>query len=81
MPVLYMNFSHPVKGTASLKQLDPLKPQTLNILVDSKNSNEVEISTNQCLPGKWMMTLNWQYDGRSFSYNRPFEVKDKKDAF
>jgi len=77
MPVLHLTFNHPVKGTASLKQLGLSKSRTLNVMIDSEHSNQVEIQTGQCVPGKWLMTLNWQYDGRSFSYNRPFEVSEK----
>jgi hypothetical protein len=76
MEFLRFNFDHPLRGRACLTQLFTKKPKHLFLAIDSKLSNLVEISTNICCKGKWMITLNWEYDNRTFSFIHQFEINE-----
>jgi len=45
------------------------------ITIDSKASNLIEIPIDGCKEGKWVVELNWEYDGNTFSHRKEFEVK------
>lgn len=81
MKNLRIDFCHPFKGSARLVQLST-KPQKSHIIkIDSKNSDLVEIPVDKCQEGKWKAILDWQYDDKSFSYEKEFEIKKKDNDF
>jgi hypothetical protein len=75
MKSLKFNFCHPIKGNACLMLHSKYSSKCQNMLIDSKNSNLIEIPIDGCKEGKWSVVLNWEYDGSSFSHRKEFEVK------
>lgn len=78
MKKLRFNFNHPVNGHACLVPLASLKGIYQRIKVISADDNTLEVPVTNCQEGKWKLILDWEYDGRNFSFNEEFEIPGVK---
>jgi hypothetical protein len=78
MKKLRFNFNHPVIGHACLVPLTCLKGIYQRIKVVSADDNTLEIPVTNCNEGRWKLILDWEYDGKNFSFNEEFEIKAAK---
>ncbi|MFD1256631.1 hypothetical protein ACFQ3S_07465 [Mucilaginibacter terrae] len=81
MKYLRFNFCHPINGHANLIQLFGNDPQVLHFVINSNDTNLVEISVDDCGDGKWKAVLEWDRDGESFMYQKEFEIKGHKNFY
>ncbi len=74
MEILRFNFCHPVNGHAVLMHLSNrfLKSRILDF--NSDDDHIVEVPVNECNPGDWRVILEWQYDNRTFTHQKEFEI-------
>ena len=79
MKTLKFNFSHPFKGHAIIKMLGAASVLCKNILLNSKQSDLIEIPLKGFLSGKYEVLLDWEVDNRFFTYHEEFEINDKPD--
>jgi hypothetical protein len=80
MKTILFNFNHPVKGNAVLSPIAKNCGSCLRIKVESSKDNLLEIPIGDCDEGKWKLTLDWEYDGRSFSHREDFEIPQINNA-
>ena len=76
MKTLKFNFNHPFKGHAIIKMLDTAKAFCKHFLIDSKDSNLLEIPVNKLQNGKYEVTLDWERDEKNYFYQEKIEIKD-----
>ena len=77
MKTIRFNFNHPVKGNVVLSPVTNHYGACLRMKVESSKDNLLEIPIDDCDAGKWKLTLDWEYDGRSFSNREDFEIENK----
>jgi hypothetical protein len=80
MKSLHFNFSHPVNGHACLMPLTSPRGTYHRIKVVSADDNSLEVPVTNCHEGKWKLILDWEYDGRHFSFNEEFEITGIKGS-
>ena len=74
MEALKFNFSHPFKGKACLINCSNGNDRRL-LTIDTKNMNDFDIPLTGCKDGKWQIFLDWEFEGRSFSYKQDIDIK------
>ncbi|TSD67069.1 hypothetical protein FFF34_006640 [Inquilinus sp. KBS0705] len=77
MKTIRFNFSHPVKGRASLLPLTCNNVKCQQLQVASTADNLLEVPVSNCTAGRWKLILDWEYEGRNFSHQEEFEIKGK----
>nr|WP_067057426.1 hypothetical protein [Mucilaginibacter sp. L294] len=78
MKTIQFNFNHPVKGNAVLSPVNCSGSPCLRMKVESSKDHLLEIPVGDCDEGKWVLTLDWEHDGRIFSHRENFEVTTKR---
>jgi hypothetical protein len=77
MKALKFNFSHPFKGNACLINCSNINQRRI-LSIDTENRNDFDISVDGCEDGKWQVILEWEFDGRPFSYRQNFDIKSRR---
>ena len=77
MKTLKFNFSHPFKGHAGITMPGRAGFLRKLLLLDSKESNLIEIPLNDFQNGKYNIMLDWEIDNRFFFHQQEFEINDK----
>ncbi|MDB5062134.1 MAG: hypothetical protein JWP67_1977 [Mucilaginibacter sp.] len=78
MKKLRFNFNHPVIGHVCLVPLTCLKGIYQRFKVTSADDHTLEIPVTNCHEGKWKLILDWEHDGKNFSFNEEFEITAAK---
>ena len=78
MKNLQFNFNHPVNGHACLIPLASREGTYQRIYVVSADDNTLEVPVTNCQAGKWKLILDWEYEGRNFTFNEEFEITGVK---
>ena len=52
-------------------------PECHSIVVDSQNSNLIEIPLAGYDAGRWKIILDWEYDDQIFTHQKEFEIKNE----
>ena len=76
MKTLEFNFSHPFKGRAIIKMFGTANALCKHFVVDSKESDLIEIPLNEFRTGKYEVTLDWEVDDHLFTHQQKFEIND-----
>jgi len=79
MKNLSLNFGHPVQGKARFSSSSPglrngLKKEPL--IIDTNESNLLEIPLTHLEQGFWKVIFDWKYDGRNYSCQTELEITD-----
>ena len=75
MKNLRFSFCHQVKVHANIVQLLKSKPERHSIIIDSKDSDLIEIPLTGYSKGKWKIMLDWEHEGHVFTHQKEFEIK------
>ena len=75
MKYLRFNFCHPVKVHANLMKLITDAPERHSLIIDSQDSNLIEIPLLNYGAGKWKIMLDWEYEGQTFTHQKEFEIR------
>lgn len=73
MECLKFNFSHPFTGRARLIACENNHVETIKIEQD-EISNDLEVPLADCKNGFWRIILDWEFEGRYFSYQQQFQI-------
>ncbi|MFD0795588.1 hypothetical protein ACFQZX_18345 [Mucilaginibacter litoreus] len=76
MKTIRFNFNHPVHGNATLTPVNCIGNSCQRLKVNSTTDNELEVPVTDCNAGKWRLTLDWEHEGRMFTHQEDFEIKE-----
>lgn len=74
MKSISFNFTHPFKGRGKVIKQGQPNSCIKQFLLDSKESNLVEIPLEGYQNGKYSIVLDWETDNRFFVHQQEFEI-------